>query len=127
MELKIGLKREEKEKVTKEKTALFLGSGGLPVYATPSMICLMEYTCAKSVEPYLAKGMGTVGILVNVSHLSATPLDMEVRCESELIGVEGKKLVFRVTAFDEKTRIGEGIHERYIIDSDKFLAKTQAK
>ena len=102
-------------------------SGELNVYATPSMIALMEQAAYKSVAGELEEGMGTVGTLMNVSHISATPLGMEVTAKTELIEIDRKRLVFHVEAFDERGKIGEGTHERFIIDNRKFQEKTDNK
>lgn len=125
--LETGSKLTLTELVTLDKTAKAVGSGGLEVYATPAMIALMEKTSAALVQPYLAEGEGTVGTLVNITHISATPLGMQITCESELIEIDRKRLVFRVTATDEKGKIGEGTHERFIINNEKFIAKTNSK
>ena len=124
---KIGTKNEKMEFVIETNTAIHYGSGDLPVYATPAMVALMEGAAAASVENELPEGMSTVGISLTIQHLAATPLGMKVRATSELIEVHGKKLVFHVTAFDEKEKIGEGTHERFIVSADRFLQKTQAK
>ena len=91
------------------------------------MIALMERTCRISVKSYLEEGQETVGTLVNVTHDSATPIGMKVRCDSELIGIDRRKLTFKVNVFDEKGQVGKGIHERFIIDVNKFQAKTESK
>lgn len=125
--MEVGIKGREEVIVTKELTAKELGSGTLNVFATPAMIALMEKTAWKSVQDYLEEGQGTVGIALDIKHLSATPLGMKVICESELIEVEGKKLTFSVKAFDEKGLIGEGRHERFIVSNEKFQSKTDEK
>lgn len=127
MELKTGIKGKETWTVTSERTADKVGSGGLPVFATPMMIGLIEKACFDSVQPYLQEGKGTVGTHVNVSHLAATPVGMKVTAECELIEIDGRRLVFKVSARDERSLIGEGTHERFIIDTVKFLAKTNNK
>ncbi len=127
MELTVGIKHEMSEKVVSENTAAALGSGLLPVYATPSMIALMEGCCSASVQPCLDEGYQTVGTAVNIKHLSATPLGMMVRVESELIEVDRRRLLFAVKAYDEAGLIGEGEHERFIINAESFLEKTNAK
>jgi predicted thioesterase len=125
MEINIqpGIKGHQEEIVTYETTAAKYGSGLVEVYATPAMIAFMENTCMKSVLPYLPKGISTVGTKVNIEHLKATPINMKVWCDSELIEVDRRRLVFRVTAFDENGEIGSGIHERFIIDIEKFMSK----
>jgi len=125
--LQTGIKHTINENVTEEKTASAVGSGFLPVYATPAMIALMEKTSAKLVEPFLAESEGTVGISVNIKHISATPVGMAVSCTSELVEIDRKRLVFKVEAFDEKGKIGEGTHERFIINNDRFMEKVNNK
>lgn len=125
--LEIGLKGIETEIVNDKNTAEVYGSGDLPVYATPAMIGLMEYTASHSVAPHLPSEQTTVGTVVNVKHLAATPLGMKITCESELIEIDRRRLVFNVKAFDECGIIGEGTHERFIIDREKFMAKTNSK
>ena len=118
--LATGIQGEKKEQVTQENTALTMKSGALKVYATPAMIALMEQAAYTSVAGELEEGQGTVGTLMNVSHISATPVGMEVTAKSELVKVDGRKLVFHVEAYDERGKIGEGEHERFIIDNEKF-------
>ena len=113
--------------VAEQQTAKHLGSGELAVFATPCMIALMENTAYKSVQPYLEPGQGTVGTLLNVKHLAATPVGMEVRCETKLIEVDRKRLVFEVKAFDACGLIGEGAHERFIVDNQRFMQKAKSK
>ena len=127
MELKTGIKNSKEMIVTKELCADAWGSGGLPVYATPAMIALMENTAWASVEPCMEEGRSTVGTKLDVSHLSASPVGARITCESELIEAEGRRLVFRVKASDDAGLIGEGMHERFIINVDKFMARTEAK
>ncbi len=122
-----GIRGEQKVTVVESNTAAALGSGNLAVFATPAMIALMEMTAAESVLPYLSEGESTVGTELRVRHTAATPIGMEVRCESELVAVDGRKLTFRVTAFDEVGTIGEGEHERFVVQAEKFLARTYAK
>ncbi len=113
--------------VTEDKTAQAMGSGTLLVFATPAMIALMENTAYKSVADELEEGAGTVGTLMNVKHVAATPVGMEVTCETKLVEVDRKRLVFEVKAYDAAGVIGEGTHERFIIDNERFLAKAEAK
>ena len=125
--VELGIKGYQEEIVTPELLACHIGSGTVRVFATPLMITLMERTCRLSVQPYLDEGFETVGTHVNVSHVSATPEGMKVWCDSELIGIDGRRLTFRVVAKDSKGIIGEGTHERFIVDSVKFSEKTAAK
>lgn len=113
--------------VTPDLTADRIGSGLVQVFATPMMIALIEQTCNNSVTPLLEPGQGTVGTHVDVSHCAATPVGMRVWCDSELVEVDRRRLVFAVKAYDECGLIGEGRHERFIIDSEKFQAKIDAK
>lgn len=107
--------------VTEEMTAERVGSGLLPVYATPCMIALMENTCTMSVQPFVGPGEGTVGTSIDIKHVKATPVGMKVRCESLLKEVNGKKLLFEVQVYDEKGLIGTGTHKRAIIDNERFM------
>ena len=99
----------------------------LPVFATPAMAALMEKTAQQSVAQYLGEGEGTVGISLNIRHLAATPIGMTVSCESELIEIDRKKLVFSLKVTDGKDVIGDGTHERFIINNERFMAKALAK
>ncbi len=126
-ELQPGLTGEKSDKVTAHNTAISYGSGGAAVYATPAMVGLMEAACLSIVDPLLPDGLSTVGISLNLRHLAATPVGMSVTAQAELLTVSGKKLTFSVQAFDDKEKIGEGTHERYIIELDKFLQKAAAK
>ena len=113
--------------VNEKNSAIALKSGTLPVFATPSMLALMEQTASEHVKPYLDEGFTTVGISANIKHISATPIGMTVSCESTLIAVEGKKLVFSVKASDECGLIGEGTHERFIVNIEKFMGRVNSK
>lgn len=125
--LEVGIKGQRETIVTKENTAAGIGSGSLEVFSTPMMILLMEESCFMSVNDILEEGFTTVGTCVNVKHLSATPLGMKVVIKSELTKVDGKALTFKVEAYDEKGLIGEGIHERFIVNNEMFQAKTDSK
>ena len=125
--LQTGIKGYQEETVVEGKLASNVGSGLVKVYATAMMIALIEKAAVLSVEPYLESGQGTVGTLVNVSHCSATPLGMKVHAENELIEIDRRRLVFKVAAYDECGLIGEGLHERFIIDMKKFQDKTDSK
>ncbi|MBN2659609.1 MAG: thioesterase family protein [Spirochaetales bacterium] len=126
-ELKTGIAHETKRIVTDSDTAARFGSGGIAVFATPMMVGIMENAAMNCVGPYLEEGQTTVGTHLDVKHLAATPVGMEVRAVAELIEIDGRKLSFKVEAFDESEKIGEGFHERFIINTEKFLKKIQEK
>ena len=123
----LGLKAEKAESVTIKNTAIAYGSGDLSVYATPAMTGLMEGASLAAVQAALSKGFTTVGTQLTVSHISATPVGMTVRAEAELTAVNGKKLSFQVRAYDDAGLIGEGTHERFIVETAPFLAKAAKK
>lgn len=125
--LEVGIKGKDTVQVVYENTATAVGSGVLEVFATPMMIALMEKTACNSVIPYLDEGDGSVGTELNVKHVAATPIGMTVTCESELIEVDGRRLVFKVEAYDEVGLIGKGTHERFIVNNEKFQNKTDNK
>ena len=125
--LKEGIKGTQELMVTEADTAKVMGSGALDVFATPAMIALMEKTAWESVQPYLEEGSGTVGTLMNVKHVAASPVGMKITCETELVKVDGRALTFTVKAFDEAGLIGEGEHERFVVFNEKFQAKADAK
>ena len=125
--IETGIKGCRKVMVTEDNTALAVGSGTLPVFATPAMIALMEATASESVADALEPGSSTVGTKLDVAHTSATPVGMEVVCETELIEVDRRRLVFRVVARDSAGEIGSGTHERFIVDDAKFMDRASSK
>lgn len=127
MAIEIGLKGREETVVCQSNTAAAVGSGLVPVFATPFMIALMEGAAAKAVLPCIGDDEGTVGTHLNVAHSAATPIGMKVWAEATVTAVEGKKITFDVVAYDEAGEIGRGTHERFVIKPEKFLAKVQAK
>lgn len=127
MTLVPGITGEATTTVTLENTASAVGSGGVDVFGTPMMIGLMEMAALHAVQPHLAPGETTVGTLINVRHLAATPLGMKVRATARLTEVQGRRLVFTVEAYDEVEKIGEGVHERAIVQQEKFLNRTAQK
>ena len=122
-EIKPGLIRIEEKTVKEEDTAAAYGSGLVEVFATPAMIAFMEHTAMHCVKELLPEGFSTVGTHVNVNHSKATPVGMKVSCKAKLIEVDGRKLVFEVSAKDEEGEIGSGTHSRFIIDEQKFMEK----
>ena len=127
MSITIGLKGRSETVVTEHNTADAVGSGLVPVFATPYMIALMENAASISLLPYLAADEGTVGTHLDVAHTSATPIGMKVWADAVVTAVDGKKITFEVSAFDEAGEIGRGTHERFIIRPEQFLAKAQGK
>ena len=127
MDITVGKKAEVSALVEREDTALEVGSGSLRVYATPCMAALMEGAACEALEGLLSEEQTTVGIELNLKHLAATPVGMEVRAEAEITAVEGKIITFTITAYDEAGKIGEAQHKRAIVNSQKFLDKTYAK
>jgi fluoroacetyl-CoA thioesterase len=123
----VGLTGEATVQVAPELTARNLGTGGVLVFATPEMIRLMERAAVNALAPHLAPGQQSVGVLVNVRHLAATPLGATVTARAELIAVDGRWLTFRVSASDGADTIGEGTHERALIDLARFEARVAAK
>jgi fluoroacetyl-CoA thioesterase len=123
MTLSIGMRGEATTTVVHENTAAAVGAGGVEVFGTPMMIALMENAAWQAVANALDEGQVTVGTHVNVSHLAATPLGQAVRATAELLAIDGRRLTFRVEAFDERQKIGEGQHERFIVDLQRFLQR----
>ena len=127
MEIIVGMKGEASTLVEREDTAAEVGSGSLLVYATPCMVALMEGAACEAIAEALGENQSSVGISLNIEHLSATPVGLEVRAEAEVTAVEGKIITFSLTAYDEAGKIGEGTHKRCIVSSQKFLDKAYAK
>lgn len=125
--LEIGMKAEIDKVVSDQDTAASFGSGSVLVLSTPMMIGLMENAALKAVDPHLPENFATVGIHLDVKHLAATPIGMKATAKAELIELKGKKLKFKIEAFDEKEKIGEGYHSRYIIDVAKFIEAANNK
>ncbi len=125
--LSIGIKGAQSVEVVEENTALAVGSGDLPVFATPAMIALIEETASKSVAPYLETGSSTVGTHLDIAHSSATPIGMTVVCETELVEIDRRRLVFNVRVYDAKGDVGSGRHERFVVDAVKFMQKAELK
>ena len=125
--VQVGLKNTVSEEVTEERTARAMGSGSLPVYATPAMTCLMEKAATEAVEALVPEGWTTVGISLHVAHTAATPVGLTVRAEAEVTAVEGRKIIFTVRAYDDQGEIDVGSHERFAVAKEKFLAKAAAK
>ena len=125
--LKPGIRGKTEDTVTDANTARSFGSGGLPVYATPAMVALMEKSCVAAVYTLLPPGFSTVGTELNIKHLAASARGMPVWAEGELLAIDGRALSFRVEAFDASGKIGEGTHGRFIVENEKFLKKAESK
>lgn len=127
MNIEIGMKGEAATLAEREDTALEVGSGSLLVYATPCMAALMEAAACEAIEAGLSETETSVGTELNIQHISATPVGLEVRAEAEVTAVEGKTVTFALQAFDEAGPIGRGIHKRVVVNCQKFLDKAYAK
>jgi fluoroacetyl-CoA thioesterase len=121
-----GLHGEQVVTVSEPLTALYMGSGSLEVYATPAMIALMEAAAVNAIDHLLPEGQSSVGIALNVKHISATLPGEEVRAQAEVIDVNGRRVIFEVRAWDEHDLIGEGTHTRYVVDVDRFLSRLES-
>jgi predicted thioesterase len=125
--LRSGLCGEARVAVDESNTALALGSGTVPVFATPAMAALVEAAAVHALAGVLGEDQTTVGVYLDLQHLAATPVGLTVRAEAKLVQVEGRRLTFRVTAYDDVEQIGIGSHQRMLVDTDRFLARTRAK
>lgn len=121
--LKCGLKYSVTVEVAPQDTALAMGSGDMEVFATPAMVALMENAAMNAVAEFLPDGSATVGTKIDVSHVKASPMGAKITSEAELVAVDGRRLEFKVVAYDEKGVIGEGNHTRFVVDKERFLAK----
>ncbi|MCR5792094.1 MAG: thioesterase family protein [Lachnospiraceae bacterium] len=122
-----GTKGYSETTVTKDNTAIAMGSGMLPVFATPAMIALIENAAANSIVEQLEEGTGTVGTYLEVNHTSASPVGMKITCESKVTEVNGREITFTAVVSDEKGEIGNAVHKRFIIKNASFLEKANAK
>ena len=126
-ELKPGLVGELSQVVTKEVTAAAYGSGLVPAFATPALVGIMEGASVQAIKHALASGQTSVGIEVSIKHLAATPVGMKVRARSEVIVVDGRRVTFKVEAWDDKEKIGEGTHQRMVVDEARFNERFRQK
>lgn len=120
-----GLRYESVATVGDENTAVGMGSGDLPVFATPAMAALMENAAMMAVAGHLPAGATTVGTEIGVSHVKASPVGARITASAELVEVDGRRLVFAVRAWDERGTIGEGSHTRFVVDRDRFMSKLE--
>jgi predicted thioesterase len=123
----IGMRSEQTFTVEEKYTAGHVGSGSLRVLATPSMIAFMERVASQFMQQRLPEGMSSVGVHVDVHHLAATPLGRQVRVSCEVTGLDGRRVDFRVEAWDDVEKVGEGSHQRYVIEVERFLKRLEAK
>ncbi len=122
-----GIKNIIEIKVNQSNTAVSMNSGTLSVFATPAMVALIEETAWRSIMPYLDEGLSTVGTRLDIEHVSPTPVGMNVKCETELIEIDGRRLKFKTNVYDETGLIGTGTHERFIVNTVKFQTKANNK
>ena len=127
MSVTVGMKGRAETLVSDQNSAISAGSGTLPVFATPWMCALMERASWTAVAPGLEPGESTVGTKLTITHSSATPLGLKVWAESEVTLVDGKRMEFQVTAYDEAGLIGAGTHERFLVNDERFLGKAARK
>jgi predicted thioesterase len=127
MDITVGMKGEVGTLVEREDTALEVGSGSLMVYATPCMVALMEGAACEAIQSCMTDDQTSVGISLEISHLSATPVGLEVHATAVVTAIEGKTITFTVEAYDEAGKIGEGIHKRCLVNTQRFLDKTYSK
>lgn len=126
-ELRVGLTAEVSEFVTEQLTAASVKSGLVSAYATPAMCALMENASVAALKPALPKGQTTVGTELNIKHIAATPVGVRVRARAEVISIDGRRIVFKVEAWDPKEKIGEGTHTRMLVDAARFKEKFEKK
>ena len=126
-DLKISASGEARTMVSNDNTAVKYGSGSVDVFGTPAMVALMEEAAINAVDDKLPEGYATVGIHLDVRHIAATPIGMNVTARAELTNIDGNKLIFRIEAFDESEKIGEGTHQRFIIELGRFREKAKKK
>ena len=127
MDIPVGLVSEIVHKIGDEDTAATYGSGLVPVLSTPHLIALMESASQAAIAPHLGEEQTAVGVHVDMKHLAATPVGMEVRVRAELVAVDGRRLSFRVEAWDAVEKIGEADHQRFVIETERFLRRMAEK
>lgn len=126
-ELKPGVNAQTSEYVREELTAVSVGSGTVRVYATPALIALMERASVNALAKCLRAEQTSVGIAVNVQHLAATPVGLRVEARAEVTAIDGRRVTFRVEAWDAREKIGEGTHTRVIVDTARFIERVEQK
>ena len=127
MLIPVGANHEENLVVTDEMAIRFLGLDAARVLSTPHMIGFLEMTSRNLIKQYVGPGEDSVGTLVNIRHLAATPIGLKVRFRAEVLSVNGRRVMCRVDAWDEREKIGEGLHERFVVDVARFGERVRAK
>ena len=125
--IKPGLTSEKKGYVTNDRISTYMGSGDVTVYATPSMIALMESAAMAALASHLPSGYSSVGTYLEVNHIAPSPLGQAIRARAEVTEVNGSTVTFKVEAWDEKEKIGEGTHRRAVIERERFMKRVEAK
>lgn len=125
--LRSGLTGQVEVVVDEHNTALAMGSGSVPVFATPAMAALVEAAAVQAVADALGPDQTTVGVYLDLQHTAATPVGMTVRAEARLVQVEARRLTFRVAVFDDVEQVGMGSHQRMLVDTERFLSRTLSK
>lgn len=125
--LRKGMTGEASVVVSMENTAAAMGSGSVPVFATPALAALVEAACVAALKDMLGDDQTSVGVYLDLEHQAGTPVGLTVRAEARLMNIEGRRLTFRVAAFDDVEQVGAGTHQRMIVDTDRFLSRTLAK
>lgn len=118
---------ESERVVTEDWSAPSMGSGTVPVLATPALVALMEQAAVRALEGRLPAGQASVGVRIDVRHLAATPPGMRVRARATLVAVEGRRLTFQIEAWDDAEKVGEALHERVLVDVGRFMERVQGK
>lgn len=122
--LKVGMKHSLEWEVTENRCTT---RGDYKVFSTPSMTQFVEMTAQALAAPYLKPGQGQVGVSVNIRHLAPTPIGKKVRADAELVGIDRRRLTFRVKVFDDVEQVGEAEHDRFVIDVDKYIERLRKK
>ena len=127
--MQVGDTYEVRDTVTEKNTAASLGSGALPVFGTPYLAAMMENAAFTLMQKSLSEGKSSVGVKLDISHVSPSPIGMAVRAVAEVTAISenGKMVDFKVTGYDDAGLIGEGVHQRAVITVDRFLAKCESK
>lgn len=123
----LGVRGSAATVVGSDNTAVTVGSGTLPIFATPSMAALAEQAACAAVQQFMPLGNTTVGMGINIKHLAASPIGHNVSAEAVVVAVEGRRLEFKITIHDEREKIGEGTHERFVVDAEGFMTKLVLK